>query len=361
MIRRLSDTNRPPRNEENQDISPLINTMASKITSQPEDSSQTGSVFKMASKDGHFHRQTSSFRFYITPSTTPDSPFPAAKDRYVLYINLGCPWAHRTNIMRSLKHLEGLIQLVVMDIELTSEGWIFSGRDGTDEKDPLYGYTKAKELYLHADPNYTARYTVPFIWDKQKETIVNNESSEIIRMMETAFDEFLSEEEREESKGDKGLYPANLRAEIDDFNGWVYDKINNGVYKTGFAATQEAYETHVVPLFEALDRVEEHLEDPKHGPYLFGEHITEADVRLFTTMIRFDAAYFTMFRCNLRMVRDEEYYPRLHTWLKNLYWRNESFRKTTSFGQIKRGYVKATKQDILPMGPLPHILPLEEE
>lgn len=162
----------------------------------------------------------------------------------------------------------------------------------TDEKDPLYGYTKAKELYLHANVGYDGRYIVPFIWDKQMETIVNNEPSETIRMMERVFDEFLPEEERKESKGDTGLYPPKLRAEIDAFNEWVYDRINNGVYKTRFAATQEVYETHVVPLFEALDRVEKHLEDPKHRPYIFGEHIIDADVRFFTTIIRFDAAYF---------------------------------------------------------------------
>lgn len=262
--------------------------------------------------------------------------------------------------MRSLKHLEEIIQLVLMDFALTDEGWIFSGRDGSDEKDPLYGYTKAKELYLHADPDYNARFTVPFLWDNQKETIVNNESSEIVRMMETAFDEFLPEEEREASKGDQGLYPSTLRAEIDMFNEWVYDKINNGVYKIGFAGTQEAYETHIIPLFEALDRAEKHLQDPKHRPFVFGKHVTEADVRLYTTLIRFDAAYFTMFRCNLRMIRDEKYYPQLHRWLRNLYWRNEAFKKTTAFEQIKKGYVKASKQNILPMGPLPHILPLDE-
>ncbi len=333
--------------------------MASTVPPPPEDSSKTGSVFKMASKDGQFHRQTSSFRSFITPSSVQDSPFPAAKDRYVLYINRGCPWAHRANIMRSLKHLEDLLQLVVMDCDLTPDGWGFTGRDGSEEKDPLYGYTKAKELYLHADPNYNARYTVPFIWDKQKETIVNNESSEIIRILEIGFDEFLPVEERERSKGEKSLYPPHLRTEIDELNAWVYDKINNGVYKTGFAATQEAYETHVIPLFEGLDRVEKHLEDPKHRPYLFGDFITEADVRLFTTMIRFDVAYFTIFRCNLRMIREENCYPRLHAWLRNLYWRNESFKKTTFFEEIKRGYVRAMKQNIMPMGPLPHILPLE--
>ncbi|KAI4132554.1 MAG: hypothetical protein LQ338_000653 [Usnochroma carphineum] len=323
-----------------------------------QDSSKTGNVYTMHSKDGHFHRQHSTFRSPITPSSVPDSPFPAAPDRYVLYVSMICPWAHRALILRRLKHLDSLIQVVVMDYELGPEGWFFSGRDGTAEKDPLYGYTKCKELYLHADPQYDARYTVPFLWDKANETIVNNESSEIVRMLETAFDEFLPESEREATKGEKGLYPEHLRSEIDQMNEWVYDKINNGVYKTGFAATQEAYEAHVVPLFDALDRVERHLQDPEHQPYLFGQHITEADVRLFTTLIRFDAAYFTLFKCNMYMIRDEGHYPRLHWWLRNLYWNHEEFRETTDFEQLKKGYATAIKGAIVPVGPVPHIMPL---
>ncbi|KAL8801198.1 MAG: hypothetical protein Q9182_004647 [Xanthomendoza sp. 2 TL-2023] len=334
--------------------------LAPSATEAPlQDSSQTGSVFKMHSKDGHFHRQKSTFRSFITPSNVPNSPFPAEKNRYVLYINLTCPWAHRANILRSFKHLEPLIQLVTMDGELGPEGWFFSGRDGTDSRDPLYGYTKCKELYLHADPKYNARYTVPFLWDKKTETIVNNESSEIIRMLESAFDEFLPEIEREESKGERGLYPMHLREKIDEMNEWVYEKINNGVYKTGFAATQEAYESHVIPLFEALDRVEKHLTEAGDSPFLFGKSITEADVRLYTTLIRFDAAYFTLFKCNVRMIRDERHYPRLHHWLRNLYWNHEEFQTTTHFEQFKKGYVKAIRREIVPVGPLPHILPLD--
>ncbi|KAL8948570.1 MAG: hypothetical protein Q9222_005256 [Ikaeria aurantiellina] len=241
-------------------------------------------------------------------------------------------------------------------------GWFFSGQHGSDARDPVYGYTHLKQLYLHANPQYEGRYTIPVLWDKEKETIVNNESAEIIRMLETCFDEFLPEDEREEVKGEKGLYPLHLRKEIDEMNEWVYEAINNGVYKTGFAATQEAYESNVVPLFEALDRVERHFAEDdgrKHHPYLFGKHITEADVRLYTTLIRFDAAYFTMFRCNVRMIRDEAHYPRLHWWLRNLYWNHEAFRATTNFDLIKKGYVQASKGNIVPYGPVPHILPLE--
>ncbi|KAL8700899.1 MAG: hypothetical protein Q9201_005194 [Fulgogasparrea decipioides] len=324
-----------------------------------EDSSKTGSIYTQASSDGHFHRVPSSFRSYILPPSSTNPPdFPAAPNRYIIYICLTCPWAHRANIVRSLKKLEDVIELVVMDYEMGPEGWFFSGRDGTAEKDPVYGFTKVKDLYLKADPDYKGRYTVPFLWDRERETIVNNESSEIIRMLETAFDSFLPEEEREEAKGEKGLYSEHLRKEIDTFNDWVYDGINNGVYKTGFAATQEAYESHVFPLFEALDRVEKHLEDPAHRPYLFGKYITEADVRLYTTIIRFDAAYFTMFRCNIAMIRDESRFPKLHRWVRNLYWGHEAFRKTTNFEQLKKGYRKATKEEIVPVGPLPHILPL---
>lgn len=315
---------------------------------------------KLASKDGHFHRQASAFRSWVTPSADKTAQFPAAKNRYALYINYGCPWAHRANIMRSLKRLENVIQLIVLDYEMGPEGWVFSGRDGTDAKDPLYGYMKIKDLYLHADPEYNARYTVPVLWDKERETVVNNESSEIIRMLESCFDEFLPAEEREESKGERGLYPEALRGEIDSFNTFIYDLINNGVYKTGFAGTQEAYDSHLFPLFKALDDVEKHLQAPNHQPYLFGKHITEADVRLYTTLIRFDAAYFTSFKCNLKMIRDEREYPRLHKWLRTLYWGEEkAFRETTNFEHIKNGYAKATKSSIVPRGPYPDILPLD--
>ncbi|KAI4210222.1 MAG: hypothetical protein LQ351_006900 [Letrouitia transgressa] len=349
--------------------------MAQQQEQQIEDSSQTGSIYKQASSDGHFHRQVSSFRSFILPSAHPaPNPHPAAPGRYVLYVTLNCPWAHRANILRSLKHLEDLIELAVLDWELGPEGWFFSGRNGADERDPVFGYTKAKDLYLRASPSYSARYTVPFIWDRTAATIVSNESSEIIQMLTSSFDEFLSPAEREAAKGDAGLYPLSLRPRIDELNGWVYDLVNNGVYKTGFASTQEAYEAHLYPLFSALDRLEAHLRDNNNnnnknsgesGPssYLFGTHLTLADVRLYTTLIRFDAAYFTLFGCNLRMIRDERHYPLLHAWLRRLYWgedrHNNAFRATTNFKHIKWGYAKGSQQRaVVPAGPEPDILPL---
>ncbi|KAL8708101.1 MAG: hypothetical protein Q9220_006955 [cf. Caloplaca sp. 1 TL-2023] len=323
----------------------------------PEDPNT--SLTTLASPDGHFRRQTSTFRSHIHPTSSPNSPHPAQPNRYTLYITATCPWAHRTLILLHLKNLHPYIQLVHLHPSMGPQGWYFSGEDGTDAQDPVYGYHLLKELYLHADKGYVGRYTVPMLWDKEKETIVNNESSEIVRMLETCFDGFLPEAEREETKGEKGLYPVQLRERIDEMNEWVYDGINNGVYKTGFAATQEAYESNVVPLFEALDRVERHLQGEGHQPYLFGEYITEADVRLFTTLIRFDAAYFTMFKCNVRMIRDESHYPKLHKWLRNLYWNHEAFRVTTNFELIKKGYAQASRGNIVPYGPIPHILPLE--
>jgi putative glutathione S-transferase len=170
------------------------------------------------------------------------------------------------------------------------------------------------------------------------ETIVNNESSEIIRMFYTEFDAFIPEHLRESSKGSKGIFPEQLRKDIEAMNKWVYDDLNNGVYKTGFAQTQEAYEEHVYPVFRALDRLEEHLGQPGHGPYLFGDHITEADIRAYPTVLRFDVAYFTIFKCNLKMIRYE--YPNLNDWLRRLYWdegkatNGGAFKKTVDFQAV---------------------------
>ncbi|KAL6704977.1 hypothetical protein ACN47E_007380 [Coniothyrium glycines] len=322
---------------------------------------ETNNDHKFAEKDGQFRRQASKFRSFI--SANSDAAFPAEKDRYVLYIHLGCPWAHRTNIVRSLKGLEDIIQLVVWDISLIHEGkgWGMSGKVGF-EKEPLYGFTNLRQLYEKADPQYEGRYLVPTLWDKKKETVVSNESSEIIRMFYTEFDALLPEHQKEASKDDKALFPPHLRGEIEAMNEWVYDTINNGVYKTGFATTQEAYEQHVFPIFKSLDRLEEHLGQPGHSPYLFGDHITEADIRLYPTLIRFDVAYYSVFKCNLKMIRHD--YPRIHDWLRRLYWDESertnggAFKKTVDFSAYKEGYSRAIKAKIVPVGPVPDILPL---
>lgn len=265
----------------------------------------------------------------------------------MLYINTGCPWASRTNLVRTLKGLESIIDMVLLDWELFPEGWSFTGRYGTAPKDPLYGFTRLSELYYKANPKYTGRFTVPVLWDKKKETIVSNESSEIIRMFYTEFDALLPEELRESSKPNGGLLPKELEAEIDEMNKWVYDTINNGVYKAGFATVQEAYNDAVTELFKSLDRVEEILQTrakKNEGPYLFGKYVTEADIRLYPTIARFDVAYHTLFMCNLYLIR--EHYPYIQTWLQRLYWDETeatrgAFKKSTDFlavGSFRRSF-----------------------
>jgi len=324
-------------------------------------------IYRHADNDGEFRRKPSSFRDFV--SKDPNSKFPAERDRYALYVNYGCPWAHRTILVRLLKGLDPVIQLCVAGFELTKEGWVFNGRHGSDDKDPLYGFKSLNQLYYKANPDYVGRFTVPVLWDKKTETIVNNESSEIIRMLYSEFDEFVPEPLREISRPGGGFYPEHLRTEIDAMNEWVYNTVNNGVYKTGFATTQKAYESHLFLLFESLDRLEKHLGEPGHSPYLFGEYLTEADIRLYTTMIRFDVAYHNIFKCNLKMIRHD--YPRLDRWLRNLYWNGgnlqngHAFKDTTNFGAYKFGYLKSKGAEetggglVIPRGPLPDILPLD--
>lgn len=266
--------------------------------------------------------------------------------------------------MRSLKGLEDIIQLVTMDSGMTAQGWYassssvstpllfifyyivfsfraYTGLHGTDPKDPLYGFTLHRQLYLKADPSYAGRFTVPVLWDKKRETIVNNESSEIIRMFYSAFDSLLPPERRESAHPLGGYYPEAFRKEIDEMNEWVYDTVNNGVYKTGFATSQAAYEESCDAVFASLDRLEAILEQNEKegkGKYLFGGHLTEADIRLYPTIARFDVGYYTLFQCNLKMIRHD--YPRLHGWLRRLYWDEDvsetkgAFKKTTYFDHV---------------------------
>ncbi|KAF2841700.1 hypothetical protein M501DRAFT_584431 [Patellaria atrata CBS 101060] len=338
-------------------------------------------LFNNADSDGRFNRKPSTFRSWVVPSsslnsdsasntngTSPIQSFPAAKGRYVLYIHLVCPWAHRTLITHRLKGLQDVIRVIELDDMDREFGWCWNGKGkhGWTE-DPIYGGTKyLRGLYDRAVQNsgerkFEGRVTVPVLWDLEEGTIVNNESGEIIRMLYSAFDEFLPEGQREVSKGGKGLLPDHLKERINSMNEWVYHEINNGVYKCGFAAAQEAYDENIYKLFDALDRVEAWLGQQGKGPYLFGEDITEADIRLFPTLIRFDVAYFTIFKCNLKMIRYE--YPRIHQWLRNLYWDERgktkgAFRETVAFDAYKYGYSQATKQKVVPAGPRPNILPL---
>jgi glutathionyl-hydroquinone reductase len=208
------------------------------------------------------------------------------------------------------------VDLYLLNPSMGENGWFFDGAHNTAEKEPLYGFTQLRQLYHKADPDYQGRFTVPVLWDKETETLISNESADIIRMLFSEFDEFVPERYREVNKPNGGFYPAHLRKDIDEMNEWVYDTVNNGVYKTGFATTQEAYEASLYPLFESLDRLEQVL---GHGkPFLFGDHLTEADIRLYTSLARFDVAYYPVFQCNLKLIRHD--YPRLHLWLRRLYW-----------------------------------------
>jgi len=289
---------------------------------------------------GRFQREPTRFHNWITPDgalgPSGEGGFAAAPGRYHLYISLACPWAHRTLIFRKLKKLEDVISLSIVDPLMREGGWRFSEAPAAIP-DFVNGKEWLREIYLMTDPKFTGRVTVPVLWDKEKKTIVNNESSEIIRMLNSAFDAFTDAQE--------DYYPAPLRAEIDRINAFVYKNVNNGVYRAGFATTQAAYDEAFRHLFIALDEIERHLGTHR---YLAGERITEADWRLFTTLVRFDAVYYSHFKCNLRRIAD---YANLSNYLRELYqW--PGVRHTVSFDHIKTHYY-ASHRSINPTGIVP--------
>jgi glutathionyl-hydroquinone reductase len=294
-------------------------------------------------KEGRFIRPASVFRNFVTrdgsPGPSGQGGFTAESGRYHLYVSLACPWAHRTLIFRSLKKLEPVISVSITEPLYGKTGWEF-GTVAHGTQDSANGKSTLAEIYLMADPQYTGRVSVPVLWDKQRRTMVNNESSEIIRMLNAAFDAFT------DVRAD--YYPAALRSEIYAVNELIYPNINNGVYRAGFATSQEAYEEAATTIFETLDKIEERLSRQR---YLVGGQITEADWRLFTTLVRFDSVYYSHFKCNLRRIAD---YPNLWNYTRELY-QIPGVAETVSIDQIKRHYYGSQRQvnptGIVPIGP----------
>jgi len=292
---------------------------------------------------GRFEREPTRFRNWITPDgsagPTGEGGFAAEAGRYHLYIARACPWAHRTAIFRAIKGLDEMIGLSVTHWLMGDEGWTFELAEGV-VPDDVNGVRRIYELYKRADPAVSGRASVPVLWDKQRRTIVSNESADIIRMFNDAFDGVGAR------RGD--YYPQDLRAEIDGYNARIYDTLNNGVYKAGFAGSQDAYEEAIVPLFDTLDWLEMHLSDRR---YLCGDRLTEADWRLFTTLLRFDPVYHGHFKCNLRRLID---YPVLWAYTRALY-QEPGIRETVDFGHIKKHYYLShpwlDPTGIVPAGP----------
>ena len=296
------------------------------------------------STGGHFVRKDSQFRNWVTvdgsAGPTGEGGFKAEPNRYHLYISYACPWASRTLIIRKLKGLEDMISLSVVNPYMGENGWTFEPGEGVIA-DPLLNADYLYQVYTHVDPTYSGRVTVPVLYDKKTGKIVNNESSEIMRMLNTAFDEVGA------TPGD--YYPEALRAEIDAMNDKVYHGVNNGVYKAGFATKQEVYEEEVQKLFSVLDELEEHLSTRK---YLVGEQLTEADWRLFVTLVRFDSAYYGHFKCNIRELRE---YPNLWRYTRELY-NYPGIKETVNFYHIKHHYYGShptiNPNRIVPFGPI---------
>ncbi|WP_311948567.1 glutathione S-transferase family protein [Halomonas piscis] len=294
--------------------------------------------YDTARHGGEFVRESAKLRDWIG-SEAPDA-LPPEAGRYHLYVSLACPWAHRALIMRRLKGLAPLIDVSYTSPLMGSKGWNYHEDEGSSG-DAVNGVTYHHELYARHDPGYTGRVTVPMLWDKKRGAIVNNESAELVRMFNTAFDDITGDT--------RDFYPPALRDTVEAVNEDVYEHINNGVYKAGFATEQAVYDKHVAALFEALERMEARLGEQR---YLAGEYLTEADIRLFTTLVRFDAVYHGHFKCNLRRIED---YPHLSNYLRELYqW--PGVAETVSMTHIQRHYYLShpsiNPNGIVPAGPL---------
>lgn len=301
---------------------------------------------KETGDDGSFQRQQSRFRHWIRADGSGD--FPAAAGRYHLYVSYACPWAHRTILYRSLKGLTDVIGMTVVDPIRDELGWAFRSGEGHGP-DPLHDWGYLSQAYIAVDPTFSGRVTTPTLWDIKSGTIVSNESSDIIRMLNSEFNQWAT-------RPDLDYCPESLRTQIDKFNGWIYDGLNNGVYRSGFATTQEAYEQAVRGVFDTLDRMEEILASNR---YLLGSTITEADWRAWVTLIRFDPVYVGHFKCNLRRIVD---YPNIWAYTRDLY-QHSGVAETVNMDHIKRHYycthgaINPTR--IVPVGPdidftLPH-------
>ncbi|MGO9627505.1 MAG: glutathione S-transferase family protein [Xanthobacteraceae bacterium] len=299
--------------------------------------------YDTSANGGRFVPAEPVFRNWITPDGSPgpsgEDGFAAERGRYHLYVSLACPYAHRTVIFRKLKELESVISISILDPVMGEQGWEFGSSPGTIA-DTVNGKQRLGEIYLLADPRYTGRVSVPVLWDKERRTIVNNESPEIIRMLNTAFAGLTNDR--------SDYYPAELRAEIDRVNARVYNDVNIGVYRAGFATVQSAYEDDCRAVFAALDWIEEILSRQR---YLVGARLTEADWRLFTTLVRFDAVYYNHFKCNLRRIVD---YPNLANYLRDLY-QTPGTAETVNMDHIKRHYFMSmtaiNPTRIVPLGP----------
>lgn len=292
---------------------------------------------------GGFVRQVSSFRHWVTPDGSPgptgDGGFKADAGRYHLYVAYICPWACRTLMARAVKGLDEVISISVVEPALTSQGWRFGDYPGATA-DHLHGSTYMHEIYTRADPHVSGRATVPVLWDKTRGTIVNNESADILRMLNSGFGAL--------ARNSHDLYPEHLRGGIDRVNDAIYATMNNGVYRAGFATTQIAYEEAFAEVFHALDQMEVQLQG--QGPFLFGPHFTESDIRLFVTLVRFDAAYHGVFKCNRKRIAD---YPQLSRFIQNVL-DLPGIRATVNIDHIKRGYysIKTLNPNgIVPVGP----------